>query len=157
MDRKTDKIPGTELKKYRGLLKIRTGVCIAFGLFAAALSIADHYKLFGSERTKDFAGWFRAALILLGLGALMVILIYVKAFDAEGTLKRLYNEEHDPAEQRARSLSGLPFTAYFSAVTASAGIIAAYFNRAVFFALFIAATVLILSSMCLKYIIRKYF
>lgn len=141
-----------QLKRYRSLLKKRTAVCIAVGVFAAALSIADHYRLFGHGRVEAFGGWFRAALIVLGLSALLVILNYVKAFDNPGTLKRLYSEEHDEKQQAARARAGLPFTAYFSAAMASAAIIAAYFSRAAFIALFCAALALILSSLGVKYL-----
>ena len=146
-----------QLERYRSLLKKRTGVCIGVGVFAAALSIMTHYKMKGYARVEPFAGWFRAALIVLGAGALLVILNYVKAFDNPGTLKRLYTEENDEAAKRARSLAGLPFTAYFAAAEAMAGIIAAYFSKAAFIALFSAAAVMILASVGVMYVVRNYF
>ena len=146
-----------QLDNYRSVLKRRTAVCIAVGVFAAGLSVAEHYKLFGHERVEAFSGWFRAALVVLGLAALLVILNYIKAFDNPGTLKRLYEEETDEAEQAARARAGLPFTAYFSAAMAVAGIISAYFSRAAFIALYCAAAALILVSLAVRFIVRNGF
>ena len=153
--KETKEISPELLDGYLGLLKRRTAVCIGIGIFSAALSIADYYRLFGHGRIESFSALFRAALIVLGLGALLVILNYVKAFDNPGTLKRLYGEEYDEKEQLARKYAGLPFTAYFSAATAAAGIICAYFSRAAFLALYCAAAVMILSSLGVRYAVKN--
>ena len=140
------------LKKYRNTLKKRTAACIAFGLAAAALSIIDYYKLFGHDRIESIAMYFRGALILIGVCAMFIIINYVKAFDAEGTLKRLYEEENDPRTKRANAAAGFPMILYTSAVMAAAGVVFAYFNHTIFFALMIAAVVQLLVAVAVRYI-----
>lgn len=85
------------------------------------------------------------------IGIVFLIVRYRKAVNDEEKLRLLYNQEYDERMSAIRNKAGVPMVLILSLIMVFVGMIAGYYNKAIFFTLELAALGQLFISAAVKF------
>lgn len=123
--------------------------------FAVVLGIYDVFLATPKMKDSFVFGFQSGAATACGLMAAILIIRYRGILKDENKIKLEFNRENDERLKAIRAKAGLPMVLVTSVLMILAGVIAAYFNAAIFIALTAAAVCQLMISVIVKLIYKR--
>lgn len=143
------------METYKKVITRRIALLVVLVLIAVALGIYDVFFAGDQLQESFIRGFQMGAVTALGLLAATLMLRYRLLLRDEKSLQREFNRENDERYRAIRAKAGMPMLLFTSVAMIVAGVIAGYFDKAVFFALVMAAVCQLMIGGIVKLICAK--
>lgn len=143
------------MDNYRKTISARILLLSITVAFAVTLGIYDVFLVSPKFKDSFIFGFQCGAVTACGLMAAILIFRYRITLKNEKKLKLEFNKENDERRKAIRAKAGLPIILVTSVLMIIAGVIAAYFNSAIFIALIVAAICQMMISGIVKMIYMR--